>query len=114
MFNFTLLLVYFSQLKPHYDEDDTDVSEESPAAAVSHVQDMHRILANRDCRRGQQHGRGGGVREPVVNSCVEGTDNGHFENDTLSETTPLLSDTGSVYTEVDLSHTKPPGEISLS
>ena len=86
-------------MKPHYDEDDTEESLETQPTAVSHVQDMHRILANRDRRTGHNRkpGRIGGGREPVVNSCPEGTDiNVLVGNDTPSETTPLLYDRDSL------------------
>ncbi len=81
---------------PCDDDDDIDESQEPPAVAGSHVQDMHRILANRDRRtRQNREPSQANVRELVVNSCSEGTDY-IYDTDNVNEKTPLLSGTDSL------------------
>ena len=51
---------------------------------MSNVQDMHRILGNRD--RAMQR-----AREPVVNVCAEDIETAQPRHDPATEHTPLLN-----------------------
>ena len=77
---FTLLS---SQLKID-DEDEADQAMRPESVAGSHVQDMIRVLGERD--QAMQR-----AREPVVNACTEDIENIQPEHDPATEYTPLLN-----------------------